>query len=347
VQFGIAVFQDAPLPTVVEWMRDAEAVGYDWVVFPDSPALIRELYVTCATFADISKRAAFGPMVTNPVTRDVSVTAGAMFSLDELAPGRARLGIGAGDSAVFGVGMHGRGVDALEEYIVTLKALWRGEEVVYQGRRFRAQWRHWQPPVDVKVYVSAHGPRTMRMAARVADGVISGFGMRPENIAFVRETVAEAASAAGRDPAEVEIWWHPFVTLARSREEEEFVGMTTHFLTRVSQDDKQIPDHFREPIRLLAEEARRLDTHGRHNPRMQELAHEMGIFDYLLEREGGLVGSPEEMQAVVRGWEAAGADRILFAPLGRDFPALARRLADDVVSAFMPPVAATSGPPRA
>jgi 5,10-methylenetetrahydromethanopterin reductase len=334
VRFGLAIFQDRPLPEVMGWMRDAEAVGYDWVVFPDSPALIRELYVTCTSFALRSERARFGPMVTNPVSRHPSVTAGAVFSLDELAPGRVALGLGGGDSAVYGVGIRAPTVAGLEEYIVAVKGLLRGEEVTFEGRTFRAEWRHWQPPLDVKVYVSAHGPRTMRMAARVADGVMSGYGMRPENIAFVRRTVEEAAREAGREPAEVEIWWHPFVTLAPSREAEEFVGLSTHFLTRFTMDDKQIPDDYREPIRRMAEEARRLDTHGRPNEAMLAMARRYGVLDYLLEREGGLVGSPEEMRAVVRGWRAAGADRILFAPLGRDFPALARRLADDVLPEF-------------
>jgi 5,10-methylenetetrahydromethanopterin reductase len=335
MRFGLAVFQDAPLPTVMDWMRDAEAVGYDWVVFPDSPALIRELYVTCTAFAMTTPRATFGPMVTNPVSRHPSVTAGAMFSLHELAPGQVVVGIGGGDSAVYGVGMRAPTVAGLEEYIVALKGLWGGEEVSYQGRTFRAEWRHWQPPVGIKVYVSAHGPKTMRMAARVADGVVSGFGMRPENIAFVRETVEDEARNAGRDPGEIEIWWHPFVTLAPSRDEEEFVGLSTHFLTRFTQDDKQIPEEFREPIRRLSEEAGRLDTHGRFNEEMQRMARGSGVFDYLLEREGGLVGSPEEMRRVVRDWRDAGADRIIFAPLGRDFPALARKLAEQVLPEFM------------
>ena len=54
-----------------------------------------------------------------------------------------------------------------------------------------------------------------------------------------------------------------------------------------------------------------------------------------VQREGGLVGSPEEMRRVVRGWRDAGADRIIFAPLGRDFPALARKLAEDVLPEFV------------
>lgn len=315
-------------------MRDAEAVGYDWVVFPDSPALIRELYVTCAAFALSSERARFGPMVTNPVSRHPSVTAGAMLSLHELAPGRVALGVGGGDSAVYGVGMRAPTVAGLEEYTLAVKGLLRGEEVTFAGRVFRAEWRQWQPPLAVKVHVSAHGPRTMRMAARVADGVVSGYGMRPENIAFARETVEEAAREAGRDPDDVEILVASLrdpgaVPAGRGiRGAHQPLPHPVHHGRQA--DPRRVPGAHPAHVRGGGAAGHAWTPQRDH----AAMARDSGVLGYLLEREGGLVGSPEEMCFVVRRWRDAGADRILFAPLGHDFPTLARRLADHVLPAF-------------
>src|SRR5205085_41100 len=173
-----------------------------------SPILVRELYVCCTAFAMRTSRARLSPMVTNATTRHPSVTAGALLSLAELAPGRVALAMGVGDSAVFGVGLGGGRLEALAEYIRAVKGLLAGREVTWRGRSFRAEWRDWRPPIDVPVYVTCHGPNALRMAAGVADGIISQFGYLPENLELERRLIEEGARAAGRDPAELDVWHH-------------------------------------------------------------------------------------------------------------------------------------------
>jgi 5,10-methylenetetrahydromethanopterin reductase len=331
VRFGINYIQDAPLPEVIGWWKEAEDLGFEWIGLPDSPILARELHVSAAAFALSTSTARFAPMVTNPISRHPSVTAGALFSLEELAPGRVALGIGTGDSAIYGVGLTGARVADLESYILAVRGLLRGEEVAWGGRTFRAEWRTWEPPRDVKVYVACHGPRVMRMAAGVADGIISGFGLLPENIRFTRDTVREGAEAAGRDPAEVEIWYHPILSLAKDEDEAfEFYGAGTHFLARFTLQDKQIPEEHHDAIRRLAAEER-LSHHGRARPWMAELARELGVMDYVIQREGALYGSPERIAEQLERLRGLGASNFMFIPLGDDVTEIGRVFAQKVL----------------
>lgn len=331
MRFGINYIPDAPLSDVVGWWREAEELGFEWLGIPDSPILARELYVAAATFALSTTRARFSPMVTNPISRHPSVTAGALFTLEELAPGRVALGIGSGDSAIYGVGLTGARVAALEEYIRAVRGLLRGEEVRWGGRTFRAEWRHWDPPREVKVYVSCHGPKVMRMAAGVADGIVSGFGLLPENIEFTRRMVREGAEAAGRDPAEVEVWYHPILSLARDEDEAfEYYGAGTHFLARFTLQDKQIPEAFHDAIRRLAAEEK-LSHHGRSRPWMTELARELGVMDYVIQREGALYGSPDVIGERLERLRGLGAENFLFIPLGDDVAGIGRVFAEQVM----------------
>jgi 5,10-methylenetetrahydromethanopterin reductase len=332
MRFGINYIQDSPLPDVLRWWTEAEELGFEWIGIPDSPILARELYVSAAAFALATSRARFSPMVTNPISRHPSVTAGAMLSLDELAPGRAALGIGTGDSAIYGVGLKGSRVEDLASYIRAVKGLLRGEEVTWGGASFRAEWRSWAPPRDVKVFVSCHGPKVMRMAAREADGIISGFGLLPENIRFVNDTVRAAAEEAGRDPGEVEVWYHSILSLARNKDEAfAYYGAGTHFLARFGTAGKQIPEEHRAAVeRLAAEED--LSHHGRARPWMAELARDLGVMDYIIEREGALFGSPAQIGERLERLRDLGATNFLFIPLGEDVTAIGRMFAREVLA---------------
>jgi 5,10-methylenetetrahydromethanopterin reductase len=333
MRYGINFIQDAPLPEVVGWWREAEDFGFEWIGIPDSPILVRELYVSCAAFALSTKRARCSPMVSNPVSRHPSVTAGALFSLEELAPGRVALGIGSGDSAIYGIGLKGSPVDELAEYIRAVKGLLRGEEVTYHGKAFRAEWRHWEPPRDIKVYVSCHGPRVMKMAAQVADGIISGHGVLPENVEYVEELVARAAGEVGRDPAEVDIWHHVAVSMAPTVEEA-YVHASAggaYFMARFTTEGKQIPDQYKAAIMRLAEEEN-LARHGRGNPNLLRLSKELGVMDYLVDRAGGLIGPEDIMAAGVKELARRGVRKLIFLPLGEDKLSVLRMLGSRVLS---------------
>jgi 5,10-methylenetetrahydromethanopterin reductase len=333
VRFGINFIQDAPLPEVIPWWQSAEAMGFEWVGIPDSPLLVRELYVCCTAFALNTTRARFSPMVSNPISRHPSVTAASLFSLEELAPGRVALIIGAGDSAIYGVGLVGARVEAMVDYVRCVKGLLRGEAVTWQGRSFHPEWRHWSPPVEVPVYVACHGPKIMRAAAGVADGILTQFGFLPENLALERQLIEEGARAAGRDPDEVDVWHHVPVAAADTVEEA-FVHSSAggaHFHARGGFAGKQIPEEYQEAIAALAAEER-LETHGRENRQLLDMAEASGVKDYLIARAGGLIGPPSTFRQRVEELVERGVNKMIFLPLGNDKMGVTRALVDAVVT---------------
>ena len=102
--------------------REAEESGFDLLGVADSQSVFRELYVALTLAALNTRRVRLGPLVTNPLTRHLVVTASAISSIDELSGGRAMLGIGSGDSAIFTLGAPPATVAGLEDAAGTLAA---------------------------------------------------------------------------------------------------------------------------------------------------------------------------------------------------------------------------------
>ena len=137
MRIALNVLQQGSVSEGPEWWRLLDDAGVHVIGLPDSPALVRELYVVSAMCAASTSQATIMTCVTNPLSRDPAVTASALLTLEELAPGRISMGIGTGDSAMWGVGVRPARVARLREYILAVKALVRGEAATYGGRTFR------------------------------------------------------------------------------------------------------------------------------------------------------------------------------------------------------------------
>lgn len=337
MNLGINFIQDAPMPQVITWCKTAEEVGFRWIGVVDSQLLVREFYVSYAAYVLNTSRASFIPMVSNVVTRHPSVAAGAMLSLYELAPGRVSLGLASGDSAVYGIGLTQAKVEEIRSYVKTVRGLLNGEEVTWQGKTFRPEWHHWKPPVPIKIYVAASGPKTIKMAAQVADGVIGnlGVGGTRENVQQCFALVKEGAQEVGRDPKEVEVWWHLPAALAETREEAiTQVGWSgIQFLARATMEGKQIPDELKPALRRLYQEEN-LSVHGRPNPRIGQLARELGVLDFMVERGGGMMGSPEDIRRGVQRLYDHGVRNLVLNGKGRDRGEVIRVLGKEVLPYF-------------
>jgi 5,10-methylenetetrahydromethanopterin reductase len=207
--FGLRLPPCVPAPEVADFARRAELAGFDVVWIPDSQFLWRDVWATAALVADRTERVGIGIAVTNFETRHVSVTAGAVSSLEELAPGRVRLGVGTGDSAVKTLGLHPSRLARMREQIELLRRLVRGERVAwagegrYAGRAMRI--RH-APRRNVPLYMAASGPRALALAGEVADGVIVLSGLAPQLLGRALERVRDGAERAGRRLADLDLW---------------------------------------------------------------------------------------------------------------------------------------------
>ena len=148
---------------------------------PDSQLRRRDTYVLLAAAARATERITLGPLLANPVNRHPSVTASSIATIDELAPGRVVLGWGVGDTAVRLAGLKPARVAELEASTRLMRALLDGEAVEVGAAR-PARLPHHRP---VPIWIAAGGPRTLRMAGGVADGVFIRVGTHPANIARV------------------------------------------------------------------------------------------------------------------------------------------------------------------
>ena len=165
VGFGVTLLPNA-LDEFQSWCRTAEETGFDTVGVGDSQSLYREVFITSALCAQVTERVSFGPRVINPMTRHPAVAASGAATLAELAPGRAILGIGSGDSAVHNAGIRPANLAEMRDYTTALTGLMQDGSAEYQGETANLTWG----PADVPVYMAASGPKTLELAGEVADG---------------------------------------------------------------------------------------------------------------------------------------------------------------------------------
>jgi 5,10-methylenetetrahydromethanopterin reductase len=182
-------------------VRRAEALGWDAVLQPDSQLRRRDTYVLLAAAAQATTRVVLGTLLANPVNRHPTVTASSIATIDELAPGRTLLGWGIGDTAVRLAGLRPARMKELEESTRLMRALLDGREVDVGAAR-PARLPHHRP---VPIWIAAGGPRTLRLAGGVADGVFIRVGTHPANITRTVEAIRAGAAEAGRDPASVRL----------------------------------------------------------------------------------------------------------------------------------------------
>jgi 5,10-methylenetetrahydromethanopterin reductase len=200
-RFGLNRFDSRSVAAFVVDVRRAESLGWDAVLQPDSQLRRRDTYVLLAAAAQATTRVVLGPLLANPVNRHPSVTASSIATVDELAPGRTLLGWGVGDTAVRLAGLRPARVKELEASTRLMRALLDGQEVEVGAAR-PATLPHHRP---VPIWIAAGGPRTLRMAGGVADGVFIRVGTHRANIARTVEAIRAGAVEACRDPAAVRV----------------------------------------------------------------------------------------------------------------------------------------------
>jgi 5,10-methylenetetrahydromethanopterin reductase len=198
-RFGLNRFDSRSVAAFAADVRRAETLGWDAALVPDSQLRRRDTYVMLAAAAQATERIVLGTLLANPVNRHPTVTASSIATIDELAPGRTLLGWGIGDTAVRLAGLKPARMAELESSTRLMRALLDGEAVEVGALR-PARLPHHRP---VPIWIAAGGPRTLRMAGAVADGVFFRVGVHPANIKRSVDAIHAGAVAAGRDPSAV------------------------------------------------------------------------------------------------------------------------------------------------
>ena len=219
MDFGITIKPDLTIDRIVSLTQQAESAGFSHGWIFDSHVIWMEPFPLLTLMAANTKAMRLGTCVTNPAVRDVTVSASLFATLNVFSGGRMQLGIGRGDSSRRVLGKKPTTLENLEEFVRTFRALNAGKSAELEGVSTRFPWANGGVP---PVWVAGYGPKALRTAGRIGDGVILQFA-DPDLIEWSLGFVREGAKEAGRDPAKIEVmaaapvWASSDLKVARER----------------------------------------------------------------------------------------------------------------------------------
>ncbi len=202
MEFGICL---ASRPEDIDYVVEAERLGFTHCWAADSQMIWSDVYAILALIADRTSTMRIGTGVAVAPTRPAPVTAAAMATLNQLAPGRVFCGIGTGNTAMRIMGHKPMRLAEFDEYLETLAPLMAGEEADVTFRGATAPVRHLMPDHGfvrfepaIPIYVSAFGPNALAIAATRGDGLITSVPPDPAAVRQIRERLESAAAHDGR-----------------------------------------------------------------------------------------------------------------------------------------------------
>ena len=278
---------------VAELERDG--VGRIWVI--DSQLAMKDVYAGLVVAALNTSHVGLGTGVTNAVTRHPTVTANAISAVDELSGGRAILGLGAGDSALYGIGLKPQKVAEVEESV----------------RFFRAQLP------SIPIYLAVSQQRMCELAGRVADGAIV---MGPAQRDLVRRQV-EWIRSGGR--------CREIALIAPTSLDIEDVRSWASTQARLLAHFRELPSSL---ARFAGEVKASDETYDYAEHLSTSAAHSHAVSDDLV-RALAIVGPAEECAERLRGLREAGVDTFIVPLAGRGRAARWRRIRDEVLAQIM------------
>lgn len=312
-------------PELAGYGRMAEDAGFDslWVT---ERYFHEETSSMLGYLAATTERVRLGVGVVNPFTRSPALLGMGAATLDRLSGGRMMLGLGRSDIDI----IHGRmGINyrtplaRLRGTVSALRSMWDGDRVSteYAGVRLSNVGLAIRPMQQrLPVYLAAIGPRALRLAGEVADGVLLNAYAPVEYIRWAARVVRESADAAGRDPASVDV--------------------TCMLIVRLTDDpDAMIPSLQERVARLIAEPytGEALLEHGGFDPSILgpvrqhiESGDEAGAAHYVSEelaRACYLLGDASECRRRIQEYIDAGVDTPLLLPRLEAFEQTCQELA--------------------
>ena len=289
----------------------AEALGFEALFLADSQMNNVDPYQALALCAVNTKSIRLGTAVTNMVYRDPTITANSFATLNEISQGRAIIGMGTGDGPVYSLGRTATKLADFEKGLRLMRDLLHdrgidvpaGDERVGGNVRLRAGKR------PVPLYISAEGPKALRLVGRICDGVILGTGFDQQVTDWARRQIAGGAKESGRTLDEIDLMpagmiaVHEDGNIARQKVRARMANRAHHnfrfTMETVPEGEAAGVRHFMDNFDISK------PIEDRINPEL--------VTDYLLERFT-IAGTPAECIAKVKRLESDGIKRILLTP---------------------------------
>lgn len=296
----------------VERARLAESLGFEAIFFADSHMNNVDPFQVMAMCAVQTKKIRLGTAVTNMVYRDPTVLANSFATVNEISEGRAMIGMGTGDGPIYSLGRTATRLVDFEAGLRTIRDLLHDRGISVPKTKERATGGTVTLKVGkrpVPIYISAEGPRTLRVVGRVCDGVILGTGFDLQVLEWARARIAEGAKEAGRNLAEIDIMPAGMICVdddgdvARRRVRSRLANRAHHNFRFTMET---------VPERELAGVNRFMDAFDISKPIEERVDPEL-VTDYLVQRFT-IAGTPEECLARIKSLETAGVKRLLLTP---------------------------------
>jgi probable F420-dependent oxidoreductase len=199
MDIGVVLQTTPPAARVIDLARRAETYGFSHVWTFDSHILWQEPYVIYSQILAETRNVVVGPMVTNPATRDWTVTASTYATLNEMYGNRTVCGIGRGDSAVRVTNGQPTTLATMRDSINVIRELGSGRSVEYNGSTITLPWA---AKSELEVWGAGYGPKALKMIGETC----AGFILQLADLSITEwmiNAVRTAASNAGRNPDDI------------------------------------------------------------------------------------------------------------------------------------------------
>ncbi len=302
-----------------EYAAIAEGLGYERVWLYDSPALYHDIWVTLARIAERTNRVGIGTAVLVPNNRHPLVTASAIATIEDLAPGRLAVAIGTGFTGRMAMGQPALPWKFVRDYVATLRALLRGETTEVDGAMVQMiHPRGFAPPrpIDVPIVIAANGPKGFAVAKELGDGVMTIMGGNPE-FDWCATLVFGTVLDAGETPTDARV-----IAAAGAALTVVYHGMYEGNPEAV--DGLPGGAEWRARLEAIPAEVRHLATHEDHLVRVTE--RDAPVIDGNLLPAFTWTGSAAEIRARVEGAAASGVTEVIYQPIGETTAEIEREL---------------------
>lgn len=307
---GVGLFPTEPARQLRHYTQLAESLGYDNVWFGDSQNIWRESSITMGAAAVGTERVILGTGVTNALTRHRSLLASTWATLYELVGGRVALGIGTGDSSLRTMGLKPLKLAELEQAVAELRALFRGESVVESSSGAEFHLGYLADPIEVPIYIAASAPKILRLAGRIADGVIVLVGTAPHFVEAALATIETGAKESGRSLADLHVvlWTPTAIDADRTRARDLVRAHVSRVVIRPL--PAEVGPHLQSAVDRIRE------TYDYYHHMDTEADHADLVPDELVDMFA-LAGTPQECRERVHELAKMGLDQVSIVPFVR------------------------------
>lgn len=310
IPFGISFDGFVPITEAVEIAKVAEACGARsfWIA---EHLGYREPFITALALAQATKTARLFPTAVSPYLRHPMPTAMALASLAEIMPNRFGAAIGVGNPLFLkesGLAIE-KPVKVIEQYVTAFRGLMDGATVNQEGLTFHLAGARlaFKPEPSPPIYLAAIGPQMLKLAGRIADGLVLSSGLTIPYVKQSLQVATKAARESGRNPTMLHKTSYIFFIAGGDAEDRNAkVRQKLAFLFR----NQKISDNLRSSGLSIDHEAIMAAVARRDHAQAMALVPEQAVDAF------AVAGEPDECRRRLQSYADAGLDEVILSLVG-------------------------------